>query len=217
MKLVLKSEIKEPMNVAIVLWPGVELLDFAGPGEVFAAARHAIGTSAFRVFTVGATSDPIVSQGFVKITPEFTIKDCPKPAIVVLPGGGTRNAVGDDELVEWVARVAKDAEVMLSVCTGAFILHRAGLLDGKEATTYHGAIEDLRRVATKTKVHDNMRFVDNGRVITSAGVSAGIDSSLHVVSRILGLEQAKATARYMEYHWDPQRTPGYVVGQSQNP
>jgi len=213
MRLILKSEMREPINVAIVLWPGVELLDFAGPGEVFAAARHKNETAAFRVYTVAATTDPIVSQGFVRITPEFSIKNCPKPEIVVLPGGGTRAALGDDELIEWIESVAPRAQVMLSVCTGAFLLHRAGLLDGLEATTHWGSIESLRERATKTKIHEGTRFVDNGRIIASAGVSAGIDSSLHVVARLLGDQEAKATARYMEYNWEPERFPGYVANQ----
>jgi transcriptional regulator GlxA family with amidase domain len=119
--------------------------------------------------------------------------------VIVLPGGATGQALKDPRLVKWVKKASAGAEVTLSVCTGAFILAEAGLLDGKEATTHWGSIEALKKRAPKTKVHANRRFVDNGKVVTAAGVSAGIDASLHVVERLLGKDAAKATARYMEY------------------
>lgn len=186
-------------NVAIVLYDGMELLDFAGPGEVFQAAGKA-----FNVYTVAATSEPIVSQSFVKIVPEYTIETSPKPDILVIPGGNAANVARLAPLVEWVIRSAQASEVTLSVCTGAFVLAKAGLLDGLHATTWHGAIGRLRDAAPKATIHENVRFVDNGRYVTTAGVSAGIDGALHVVSRLLGEEQARSTARYMEYDkWDP--------------
>ena len=192
--------LKKPRkNVAIFVHDGVELLDFAGPGEVFAAAGSG---RAFRVFTVAADAGPITSQGFLKVTPNYTFANCPKPDVIVLPGGATGQALKDARLVKWVKKASAGAEVTLSVCTGAFILADAGLLDGKEATTHWGSIEALKKRAPKTKVHADRRFVDNGKVVTAAGVSAGIDASLHVVERLLGKDAAKATARYMEYQWD---------------
>ncbi len=191
---------KARRNVAIFVHEGVELLDFAGPGEVFAAAQFG---QAFRVYTVAATRDPIKSQGFLTITPEFTLADCPKPDLIVLPGGATGVPMKDPKVIEWVKSASGDSEVVLSVCTGAFLLAKAGLLDGKEATTHWGSIERLKAMAPKATVHAERRVVDNGKVVTAAGVSAGIDGSLHVVARLLGEKVAKDTARYMEYRWEP--------------
>jgi transcriptional regulator GlxA family with amidase domain len=189
-----------PMNVAIFVHEGVELLDFAGPGEVFAAADHG---RAFKVYTVAASPEPILSQRFVTVTPQYTIANCPRPDIIVLPGGQTNVPLGDPKVIAWIKKVAPETEVTLSVCTGAFLLAKAGLLDGVEATTHWGSIEDLRREAPKTIVRENRRFVDSGKVVTSAGVSAGLDGSLHVVARLLGRDTARETARYMEYKWEP--------------
>jgi transcriptional regulator GlxA family with amidase domain len=195
---------KGRLNVAIFIHDGVELLDFAGPGEVFAAAG---GGTAFRVYTVATSRDPITSQGFLKVTPEFTLIDCPKPDVVVLPGGATGVPLRDPKVIDWVKVTAADADVVLSVCTGAFLLAKAGLLNGKEATTHWGSIDRLRAAAPKATIHADRRVVDNGKVVTAAGVSAGIDASLHVVGRLLGAPAAKETARYMEYRWEPDQGP----------
>lgn len=196
--------------VAIVLWQGAEILDFAGPSEVFASTRID-NKPAFLCYTVGITGGPITSQSFIQINPEFSIDTCPQPDIIVLPGGGTSSALASPELIEWVKKAGAKAEIAMSVCTGAFVLASAGLLDGKEATTYHSAIDGLRGFAPYTMVHENQRWVDNGHVVTSAGVSAGIDASLHVVSRLHGKEIAQATADYMEYDWRPLEVTGKVV------
>lgn len=191
----------EPRNVAILVYEGVELLDFAGPGEVFAAARGP-GGRAFRVFTVAKEKRPVRSQGFVDVTPEFSIADCPAPDIVVVPGGNVPD--GDRELQEWIKRCAAKNELVMSVCNGAFLLAQAGLLDGLEVTTHHGSLRALAEGFPQTRVLTNRRFVDHGRVMTCAGVSAGIDGALHVVERLLSQETAQATARYMEYAWRPE-------------
>lgn len=193
----------QKMKVAIVIYDGVELLDFAGPGEVFAATR-VDGDAPFEVYTVGKTGEPIISQGFLKCTPEFSIENSPKPDILVIPGGNSSKVTRDPEMMAWIEKTAKSSDHVLTVCTGAFALAKTGLLDGMEATTWHGAIENFRKKAPQIKVHDNTRWVDNGPYITTAGVSAGIDGSLHMVSRLCGLEVAKKTARYMEYDkWTP--------------
>ncbi len=197
MELVDKSNV---LNVAIVVWDGVELLDFAGPGEVFAAARSDDGRS-FQVFTVAASKQPIVSQGFLSINPQYAIDDCPPVDIMVLPGGGTSNVTGDEKLMAWVKKQTASSQITLSVCTGAFVLAENGSLNDLDATTWHGAVDRLRQQFPNVRVHADRRFIDNGRIITSAGVSAGIDSSLHVVSKLFGEESAVNTARYMEYNW----------------
>ncbi|HJQ97369.1 MAG TPA: DJ-1/PfpI family protein [Candidatus Polarisedimenticolaceae bacterium] len=194
-------------NVAIVAHDGMEILDFAGPSEVFAAAGGfgaVAGVPAFRVYTVGITKAPIVSQGFVKITPEFSIEDAPKPDILVIAGGGGATLMNDPKMMAWIKEVSSKAELSLTVCTGAFVLAKTGLLDGREVTTWYDAIPRLKEAAPTLKVQDGRRFVDTGNVVTTAGVSAGIDGSLHVVARLLGRSVADRTARYMEYHWTPE-------------
>lgn len=198
------SKQSKKRNVAIFIHHGVEILDFAGPSEVFAS------TEGFNVYTVSLTKEPIISQGFIKITPSFSLTDCPKPDIVVLPGGDTGPFIKNKLLIDWIKQSATQAEVLLSVCTGAGLLAKAGLLDGKQATTFHSYIEPLQRATPKAEILANTRFVDNGQIITTAGVSAGIDGALHVVSKLKGLAIAQQTARYMEYDkWKPEE--GLVV------
>jgi transcriptional regulator GlxA family with amidase domain len=193
-------------NVAIGIWNGAEILDWTGPAEVFAAAGN-LGQQgsepAFHVYTVSKTKDAITSQGFIDVLPDYSIADAPKPDIVVFPGGGGASVLNDPEFFAWASRVASEAEVALSVCTGAFILAKAGLLDGKDATTWYGALDGFEQQYPNTRVLRGPRFVDNGQVVTTAGVSAGIDGSLHVVARLLGRHVADRTAEYMEYHWTP--------------
>lgn len=194
-------------NVAVFIYQGVELLDFAGPGEVFAAAQTIEGQRAFNVYTVAASADTIVSQGFVKVAPQYTIENCPRPDIIVLPGGNANNAMRDDKVMAWIKTATRETEVTMSVCNGALLLARAGLLNDKKATTHWTAIRGLKREAPTATVLENVRFVDNGQLLTTAGVSAGIDGALHVVDRLLGRPAAQLTARYMEYEWKPVKKP----------
>jgi transcriptional regulator GlxA family with amidase domain len=202
-------------NVAIVIYEGAEILDFAGPAEVFAAASgfgSNQGRPAFKVYTVATSREPITSQGFVKIIPEYTIDDAPAPDLVVIPGGSADSLIKDQKFMAWAKGAVKDADVTLTVCTGAFVLARAGLLDGLHATTWYNAIGRLREAAPKATVEEGRRFVDAGAIITTAGVSAGIDGALHTVARLLGRNVADRTARYMQYAWTPE--PGLSQGYS---
>lgn len=198
---------KYTRNVAIVLYSGVEILDFAGPTEVFAAASG-FGRNgeerAFNVYTVSRTKAPIVSQGIVDIIPDYSIDDAPKPDIIVLPGGGAESVIKDAVWLEWVRKSAAEGEHVLTVCTGAFIAGKIGMLDGAEATTWYNAIPGLTKEFPNAKVIPGRRFIDNGKLITTAGVSAGIDGSLHLVARLLGRYVADRTAEYMEYKWSPE-------------
>jgi putative intracellular protease/amidase len=194
-------------NVAIVVFDGVELLDFAGPLQVFAAAAEfgaVRDKPAFRVYTVARSKAPIKSHGILEVVPEFSIDDAPPADIVVLPGGDTSALRDDPRFMDWLSRTAARGELAMSVCTGAFLLGKAGLLDGKAATTWFDAIDRLRAAVPRANVQEGRRFIDEGRVVTTAGVSAGIDGALHVVARLLGRAVADQTARYMEYRWTPE-------------
>lgn len=194
-------------NVAIVLYNGVEVLDFAGPSEVFASSAG-IGASgrerAFNVYTVSKTKAPIVSQGFIDVTPDYSIEDSPKPDILVLPGGGAESVISDPQFMAWLKTSAENADHVLTVCTGAFIAGKLGMLDGLDVTTWYNAIPALAENFPKARVQPGRRFIDNGKLITTAGVSAGIDGALHVVAKLNGRYIADRTAEYMEYAWAPQ-------------
>lgn len=194
-------------NVAIVIYEGVELLDFSGPGEVFAAAAGFAtekAQPAFHVYTVAISRSPVTSQSFLKVTPDFSLEDAPRPDILVIPGGGTGALLRSPAFMAWAQKATQGTEVSMSVCTGAFVLGKLGLLDGAQATTWYGAIDRLRQDVPKATVIEGRRLVDNGAIITTAGVSAGIDGALHTVARLLGRYVADKTARYMEYHWTPE-------------
>ena len=190
-------------NVAIVVYDGVEILDFAGPMEVFTAA----GDGAFRVFTVAPTHAPVLSQGVLGIRPDFSVEDSPTPDLLVLPGGNSRGFTRSEAGMAWARKVTARNELSMSVCTGAFILANLGLLDGQRATTHWGAVPRLRSAFPRVQVETGVRFVDTGRIVTTAGVSAGIDGALHVVQRLLGDDVAWETARYMQYDsWEPKES-----------
>lgn len=199
-------------NVAILIFDEVEALDFCGPFEVFSVTGGRSEVKPFHVYTVAATLGPVNARNHLSVNPAHALSDCPRPDILLVPGGyGTRREMHNPVLIEWIKRRAEEAELVLSVCTGALLLAKAGLLDGLSATTHHGAIDLLKETAPKTAVLQSERIVDNGKVILSAGVSAGIDMSLYVVSRLLGAEQAEETAAYIEYDWSAKnRRPAAV-------
>lgn len=203
-----------PRTVAILLFDDVEVLDFAGPFEVFGVAGVRSGPAPFRVLTVAAEARPIVARNRLIVTPHHTLDDCPPADILVIPGGGghhsdgtpfgTRREMRDPRLLDWVRERDRATELTLSVCTGALVLGAAGLLDGCRATTHHLAYDALRSAAPGATVVEGVKMVDAGHVVTSAGVSAGIDMSLGVVARLLGDDAAMETARYIEYDWQPE-------------
>ncbi len=193
-------------NVAILIFDAMEVLDFAGPFEVFSVAGEVNDPSPFTVFTVAETAAPVKARGGLSVNPRYTIHDCPPPHILLIPGGwGTRALMNNTVVVGWVKAQAERVECLLSVCTGALVLARAGLLDGLGATTHHTALDLLRKEAPTATIYENRRYVDNGKVITSAGVSAGIDMALYVVAKLLGDEAAQSTLREMEYPWQPEK------------
>lgn len=189
-------------NVAILIFDDVEVLDFCGPFEVFGVTGEGQPQKPFNVFTVAEAKEAISARNGLSVNPTYTLTDCPEIDILLIPGGiGTRREMHNEPLLDWIRERAEKVELVLSVCTGALLLAQAGLLDGLSATTHHGAFDLLEEVAPMTRICRGERFVDNGRVITSAGISAGIDMSLHVVRRLLGDDVVRETVRYMEYDW----------------
>jgi transcriptional regulator GlxA family with amidase domain len=196
-------------SVGILIFPEVELLDFAGPHEAFSAAQRADG-GLFDVFTVAERAGELRTPSGLRVVPDYTIDDVPHIDILVVPGGmGTRREIDNQRLIGWIEGQARQTEVMTSVCTGSFLLAKAGLLRGKQATTHWGSVERLREMFPDTEVLERVRWVDAGPVISSAGVSAGIDMALHVIERLCGTEAAASSARLMEYdYWKPGDEPG---------
>jgi transcriptional regulator GlxA family with amidase domain len=187
-------------TVAVLLFDEVEVLDFAGPFEVFGVADGLHEGRLWRTVTVAENAGTVRTINGLKIVPEFTLENCPAPQVLVIPGGsGTRPLLQKPGLLEWIRFKARTAECVFSVCTGALVLGQAGLLDGLTVTTHHRALDLLREVAPKATVDPAVRFCDNGKILTSAGISAGIDAAFHLVARLAGNEVADTTARYMEY------------------
>lgn len=193
-------------NVMITLFDDVDTLDFAGPLEVFAiTGQRATGPVPFTV-TMAAErrSPPIITRSGLLVTPYYTFRDSIKADILLIPGGlGARHERNNPEMIEFITRLAANAEIVLSVCTGALLLAATGLLDGLCATTHAAALEELAELAPHTRIISDQRFVDNGKIITTAGITAGIDTALYIVQRLLGSSTALETAHHMEYAWQP--------------
>jgi transcriptional regulator GlxA family with amidase domain len=197
-----------PRNVAIVLFEDVEVLDFAGPFEIFSMAglRHE-GGPPFNVYTVAERREPVRAHMNLIVTPNYSFGDCPPPDVLVVPGGnGSRKEMRNPAMLEWVSAQDVRTELTMSVCTGALILATAGLLAGRSATTHFGSYDLLQELSPSTKVVRGVRFVDEGGIVTSAGIQAGMDMSLHLVSRLAGEDIARNTARIIEYQWEPEWT-----------
>ncbi len=193
-------------NIAILVFETVEVLDFAGPLEVFASVNTVLKDNPpFNVYTVAEAAGSIRAANPLTIVPDYTIDTCPPPDILLIPGGtGSRAAAKSERLIAWVKAQDQRTEFTLSVCTGTRVLAAAGLLDGLQATTHFGSLDELAATYPTTTVLRGVRYVDNGRIVTSAGVSAGIDMSFHIVQRLLGEDVARATAHYIEYdYWQP--------------
>lgn len=205
----------ERMNVGILIFENVEVLDFAGPFEVFSRTRLEAGpqsrlddaSAPFQVFTVARTADPLLATGGLKVVPDHGFSNAPKIDLLVVPGGfGTRPLLEDEETLSWIRAVAASTHKLTSVCTGSLLLAKAGLLDGKRATTHWAALDLLGPLGNDIKVDHELRWVDDG-IVTSAGVAAGIDMAFHVVETLCGREVADETARYIEYVRRPADAP----------
>ena len=189
-------------NLAILIFDDVEVLDFAAPFEVFAVTSELNNYEPFNVFLVAETQRTYKAVNGLQVVPNYEISNCPNPEILVIPGGvGSRIQMNNQKLIDWINKVFQQAELVMSICTGARLLAKAGLLDGLEITTHHEAYDELRQLVPTAIVNERKRYIDRGKIVTAAGISAGIDGSLYVVDKLLGKEIARKIAIYMEYDW----------------
>lgn len=196
-----------PATVGILLFPQVEVLDFAGPYEVFSVAARiapkALGPSRppFQVVTIAERHGPVAARHGLQVLPAHDFDDAPRLDVLIVPGGVVEQPLTSDRALDWLRARARRARLTASVCTGAFILAKIGLLDGLTATTHWEDVAGMRAMFPNVNVIDDTPFVDQGRIVTSAGISAGIDMSLHLVQRLAGTQLARLTARQMQYDW----------------
>jgi transcriptional regulator GlxA family with amidase domain len=195
------------LNTGIFIFDGVEVLDFAGPFEVFSRTRLVPGVESrrtdasapFNVFTVARSLSPVNATGGLRVLPQFDFAGAPPIDLLVVPGGfGTRPLLDDLEVREWIQKAVRKAQLTTSVCTGALLLASAGLLTGRRATTHWGAHDLLGSLDSSISVERQLRVVDDG-IVTSAGVAAGIDMALAVVESLYGKPVADETAKYIEF------------------
>jgi putative intracellular protease/amidase/YHS domain-containing protein len=181
--------------VAFPISHGAVVIDFCGPWEVFQDATAMDAKGGFQLYTVAEKSDPIETSGGMRIMPNYTFENAPPPKVIVIPAQN-----GDsDPMIRWIRESAKKADVTMSVCTGAFVLAKTGLLSGKAATTHHNAYTDLAMQYPDIQVKRGYRFVEEGKIATAGGLTSGMDLALRVVERYYGREKAANTALTMEY------------------
>lgn len=192
-------------NVVMLIFPGVELLDFCGPYEVLSAcrldeSRRREEPSPFAVTLAAETLDPVACANGPRFLPDTTLAQCPKPDVLLVPGGmGVRTQIDNVPLLDWIAAVGGQVETLAGVCTGSMLLGKAGMLDGKRATTHFASLPWMREMFPTVAVDDAHHVVADGRILTSAGISAGIDLAFRIVAQYHGQAVAQATARHMEY------------------
>jgi transcriptional regulator GlxA family with amidase domain len=207
----LKPPTKGDIPVAFVISEGAVVIDFCGPWEVFRDVMVSGGDHPFRLYTISDKTDPIHAGGGMKIVPDFTFANAPAPKVVVIPAQNEPSAA----MLKWIRESSKNTDVTMSVCTGAFILAKTGLLSGKSATTFHSAFNSFAMEFPDIQLKRGARFVENGNLATSGGLSSGIDLALRVVERYYGRQVAQKTAYNMEYQgqgWmNPDSNQTYAV------
>ena len=192
-------------HVGILVFPEVEILDFAGPFEAFSVTRlneerRYEEASPFEVSLIAESLEPVRASGGLRVLPDFTLEKCPPLSILVVPGGmGTRVEVDNARLIDWIRAQARATAIVASVCTGSFLLAKAGLLDGLTATTHWRSLDRFQQAFPAVGVDRDQHVVVEGRILTSAGVSAGIDMALRVIARLHGEPVARSSAKHMEY------------------
>lgn len=195
------------INIGIYVFDDVEVLDFAGPYEVFTTATRMHGRNSrddrplFNVFTVGRSTAPVRARAGLKVDPDFSISDHPHIDCLVVPGGVVTSELEKPDVIRWISDQSVPERVVTAVCTGAFLLAKTGKLAGKQVTTHWEDIDDLKEMFPSVDVLSTLRWVDEGAFVTSAGISAGIDMSLHMVERLHSRELAERTALQMDFDW----------------
>ncbi|MFF7990607.1 DJ-1/PfpI family protein [Kitasatospora xanthocidica] len=201
----MRPDTTAPLTFGVLVFDEVEVLDLGGPFEVFSTAgrlaRTADDEPLLRVLTVAAADRPVRARGGLRIMADHTLAEDPPLDVLVVPGGVTTAVEADARVVDWPARRRKTSALTFGICTGGFLLAAAGALDGRPATTHWEDQEELARGWPDVRLRTDVRWVDDGDLVTSAGISAGIDASLHLVGRLFGGELARRTAQQMEYRW----------------
>jgi transcriptional regulator GlxA family with amidase domain len=194
-------------KVGMLIFPNIELLDFCGPYEVFSTFhfdenKKTLEPSPFEIYLIAENGGMIKTRAGVQVAAEYTLDNHPPFDILVVPGGwGTRAEINNEKIINWIKKVAQNVELITAVCTGSMLLGKAGLLKGKHATTHWNSLPWMKEELPDTLVEDAYHIVEDGNVITSAGISAGIDMALKVVQKYYGDDVARSTARYMEYYY----------------
>ncbi len=199
------------LNIGILVFDDVEALDLAGPYEVFTTAARVHGRSMpgeelFRCVLIAADMQPVRARAGLRVLPDRILLPAADIDVLIVPGGDISQAVNDMAVIDWVRQQAQHASIVASVCTGAFLLAKAGLLDGLTVTTHWEDQADLQAQFSGIKVEGDLSWIDCGKFVTSGGISAGVDMSLHLVERLAGRKLALATARQMEYRWNENGT-----------
>jgi transcriptional regulator GlxA family with amidase domain len=194
-------------NVGVFLFNDIELLDFAGPYEVFSVTAELNDYQLFKVFSISEDGQAVKTVNGLRVTPDYSFRNHPPIDILVVPGGvGTKAEMEKDDVRKWLRANFEASLITMSVCSGARLLGKLGLLDNIDATTHHEVIPELEKIASKAIIKADVRYTDNGQVMTAAGISAGIDLALHVVDKLYGREIADKSIIYMEYgQWETRR------------
>jgi transcriptional regulator GlxA family with amidase domain len=204
------TPLSQPLRIAILIFDDVEALDLGGPYEVFTTASrmhqrlYPAAPALFSVTCVARSTAAVRARAGLRVLPDTEFANATQPDVLIVPGGVADAAAACPATRAWVAQAAAGAQITASVCTGAFILAAAGVLTHGPATTHWEDIDDLRQKFPGLNVQENIRWVDQGRLVTSAGISAGIDMSLHLLSRLAGTALAQRTARQMDTPWHPE-------------
>ena len=193
------------MDIGIYIYDQAEVLDFSGPFEVFSVANR-LAKLGWNIWLVAEEKSLVEARGVFQVKPHYSIQNVPELDVLIVVGGVHSDELRKTEVINWIRKTTEKTQITASVCTGAFLLAEAGLLDGLEVTTHWEDIPDLQRNYPNLQVRKGVRWIEQGKLFTAAGISAGIEMSLELVARLAGAELAERTARQMEYTWSRPRT-----------
>lgn len=193
------------MNIGIYIYDQAEVLDFSGPFEVFSVANR-LAKLGWNIWLVAEEKSLVEARGVFQVKPHYSIQNVPELDVLIVVGGVHSDELRKAEVINWIRKTTEKTQITASVCTGAFLLAEAGLLDGLEVTTHWEDIPDLQRNYPNLQVRKGIRWIEQGKLFTAAGISAGIEMSLELVARLAGAELAERTATQMEYTWSRPRT-----------